>query len=1190
MTQQKKFLKSFIIFSIQLIFLASFVYAQDLFTISNRFSDKAGASQGVAWGDYNNDGYPDMYVTNGTQNYKQNNFLFLNNGDGTFTQVTSGDIVSEIVISGASTWGDFDNDGDLDIYTATNRDNSSDPIKNFLYENNGSGTFSKNTTAGPPVTDDELSASCGWGDYNNDGYIDLFVTNGWQGKLPNSLYSNDGDGTFTKVTGIDLVGDAGSTFIGGLSWADYDNDGDLDLFVAGGSGPNNFLWRNESNGNFTKLDVFDEGDSQGCNWADYDNDGDLDLFITNYGESQTTPEANWLYRNDGSDTFTKITSGDVATDVDFSYGSAWADVDNDGDLDLFVGNDGTPGSYYNRFYLNDGSGTLTNVTSSVILDSTFAVGAAWADYNKDGFMDMYLCRTAWNYLFTNNEPANGNTNHWINIQCVGTTSNKAGIGAKVQVRAEIEAGKTIWQMREISAQTGYCSHNNLRAHFGLGDATIIAELKVEWPSGNVQTLTNVGIDQFLTITEAQTVESITVTSPNGGESWQSGSFQNITWSSTGTSGNVEIEYSTNGGSNWTQIVGSTTDDGSFSWEIPDDPSSNCLVRVTDTDGDPADQSDGTFIIDSQVNYTLTMAVDPSGGGTTSPEVGDHTYAQGTVVDISATPNTGYEFVDWTGDAADPNSASTTVMMDGDKTVTANFLQVFNKITDLRASVQGENILLEWTPPDGVTEFDMYRGTGYDFQPDVAGGSNRIGEQISDEDAGTEGVQWTDTGNGADIVGDVNTNYCYRVIPFSGSESDTSNLAGEFDYNLITTDGTDINELTVTMNTQDTRLPVLTAEQLAQAIPYCTDVYYWDAPGQGTVGHVKGLPFNDFDIFAGYPYIVNVSSDTVWTVAGSYASPSFNLVITDGTDINHLGVPLEKSLLTTAEELGQDIPNSSDVYYWDSEGQGTVGHVVGLPFGDFPVYAGFPYYVNVTASTIWPSGGEELGTSGPMVTAMENSIQKCKIGLTGGGVPHTVYGNVASSDEVFLKGDRLKLKAWIAGRPGEVLTDNRKGADCDGEYWWVGVSDFATNWQVGDTLWMEITEADRGLRGKTFVVLTDAGSDNGGTITISATTGIVGAPKSETPKEFVLLPNYPNPFNPETKISFGLPNSSHVKVEIYDIAGRSVRTLIDRVMASGYHQVTWNGKNDIGDLVSTGVDLCRLNASGYRKTLKLVFAK
>jgi len=96
--------------------------------------------------------------------------------------------------------------------------------------------------------------------------------------------------------------------------------------------------------------------------------------------------------------------------------------------------------------------------------------------------------------------------------------------------------------------------------------------------------------------------------------------------------------------------------------------------------------------------------------------------------------------------------------------------------------------------------------------------------------------------------------------------------------------------------------------------------------------------------------------------------------------------------------------------------------------------------------------------------------------------------------------------------------------------------------------------------------------------------------NETPKEFVLYPNYPNPFNPETKISFGLPNSSHVKIEIYDIAGRSVRTLIDGVMACGYHQVTWNGKNDIGDLVSTGVYLCRLDASGYRKTLKLVFAK
>jgi len=657
--------------TIGLTVIPSLLSAQDMFLISSRFSDKAGASQGVVWGDYNNDGYPDIYVSNGTQGYKQKNFLFLNNGDGSFTQVTSGDIVNDQVISGGSTWGDFDNDGDLDLYVCTNRDNTTDPIKNFLYENNGSGTFSKNTTAGPPVTDDELSACCGWGDYNNDGYIDLFVTNGWQGKLINTLYSNDGDDTFTKITGIDLVGDAGSTFIAGMGWADYDNDGDLDLYVASGSGANNFLWRNESNGDFTKLDIFGTGDSQGCSWADYDNDGDLDLFVTNYGESQTTPEANWLYRNDGSDTFTKITSGDIVTEADFSYGSAWADIDNDGDLDLFVANDGTPGAYYNRFYLNDGSGSFTKVTSSVILDSTYAVGTAWADYNKDGFMDIYLCRTAWNYLFTNNEPANGNTNHWINIQCIGTTSNKAGIGAKVRVKAEIEAGKTIWQMREISAQTGYASHNNLRAHFGLGTASIIQELKVEWPSGNVQTLTNVAVNQFLTITESSGGESINVTSPNGGENWEVGTIHDITWTSSGTSGNVDIDYSTDGSSSWTAIVTNETDDGSYPWTIPGTPSSNCLVRITDSDSDPSDQSDAVFTI-SQPAYDISGTVSYDSKARLVPDV---------TVDLTHSEGTGMQTTDVNGEYLFEN-------------VPAGDVEIIpSKTGDLRDAITGSDALL-----------------------------------------------------------------------------------------------------------------------------------------------------------------------------------------------------------------------------------------------------------------------------------------------------------------------------------------------------------------------------------------------------------------------------------------------------------------------------------------------------------------
>ncbi|MDZ7264335.1 MAG: S8 family serine peptidase, partial [candidate division KSB1 bacterium] len=379
-------------------------------------------------------------------------------------------------------------------------------------------------------------------------------------------------------------------------------------------------------------------------------------------------------------------------------------------------------------------------------------------------------------------------------------------------------------------------------------------------------------------------EYLRLTSPNGGEDWAVGSIHDITWNSSGTSGAVKIDYSSDNGSNWIGITASTPDAGSYPWIIPDNASGNCLVRVSDADGSPTDQSDRAF--------TITLL----------------------------------------------------------------------RITDLRASVQGQSILLEWSEVTGAAGYNIYRGLSFNFDPDEIGGSNRIGNQVVDEDPTIAGIQWTDNGNGADVVGDVNNNFCYRVtawVPSQSFETAPSNLAIEFDYPLFATAGTDINEIAVVANTQNTRLPITTAEELAQAIPNCTDVYYWDAAGQGTTGHPKGLPFNNFSIIPGYPYIVNVVADTIWTVAGSYEMPVFNLITTNGTDINHLAVPLEKGGQTTAEALGQDIPNCTDVYVWDAAAQGTMGHVVGLPFGDFAVRAGYPYYVNVTAPTSWPSGGSAL---------------------------------------------------------------------------------------------------------------------------------------------------------------------------------------------------------------------------------------
>jgi len=189
------------------------------------------------------------------------------------------------------------------------------------------------------------------------------------------------------------------------------------------------------------------GQSENGAWGDYDNDGYLDLFISNYDQS------SYLFHNNGEGTFVQVTEGALVSDRGLSHGSAWADIDNDGDLDLFVAN-----------------------------------GAAWWGAPRPESGSLYR--------------NDGGTNHWLVLRLVGVASNRSAVGAKVRVLATI-GNKSIWQLREISAGGGYCSQNDLRAHFGLGDAPSTERVRIEWPSGIVQELNDIPANQFLTVTERQ---------------------------------------------------------------------------------------------------------------------------------------------------------------------------------------------------------------------------------------------------------------------------------------------------------------------------------------------------------------------------------------------------------------------------------------------------------------------------------------------------------------------------------------------------------------------------------------------------------------------------------------------------------------------------------------------------------------
>jgi hypothetical protein len=249
------------------------------------FAGAAGTlSWSASWADYNRDGWIDLFIANGANN---NDMLLTNNRDGSFTRITNSPVVSSGGSSIAGSWGDFDNDGFPDLYVANNGGLS------FLFRNNGDGTFAR-VNAEPFQSDSGNAIVADWGDYDNDGHLDLAVARFG----PNLLYHNNGDGTFTKITSGAIVTDSQQSEI--CQWADYDNDGFLDLFVANSSGQNESLYRNNGDGTFAKVTtgsiVNDGGNSAGCAWGDYDNDGFLDLFVPNWQGSRP----NFLYRNNGN--------------------------------------------------------------------------------------------------------------------------------------------------------------------------------------------------------------------------------------------------------------------------------------------------------------------------------------------------------------------------------------------------------------------------------------------------------------------------------------------------------------------------------------------------------------------------------------------------------------------------------------------------------------------------------------------------------------------------------------------------------------------------------------------------------------------------------------------------------------------------------------------------------------------------
>jgi gliding motility-associated-like protein len=484
------------------------------------FFDNQGYLNGVSWVDVDNDDDLDVCVTGsgGTfPNFTNISAIFMNNGNETFTN--TGLLNSSQNNTMRHGWADYDNDDDLDLYIAATWNSNG---INQMWENNGAVNFAltPNTGATPNMSQ-PYEGTVSWADYNNDGWTDIFLPR-WNDQK-NRLYRNTGNGNFTEVTAGAIVNDLAWT--SGGFWGDYDNDRDQDLFVVnyqiGASAPgNNHLFRNNGDGTFTKNTtagqvVTIQQNGRSANWADVNNDGFLDIFVCNqFGQDQ-------LHLNNGDDTFTTQLIG-VTNHT--SWSSNWGDYDNDGDLDLItIGFWGTD----SRFWQNDGQGNLTDITDShpnifpTQTSGSNSNGIVWVDYNRDGWLDLHLTQPdALPDRFYENEKTSCRS--WLEIKCIGQESNHAAIGTTVRAKALV-GGIPVWQMRQVSAQTAATGTNPMLLHFGFDDAAVVDSLVVEWPSGKTCVFTQFPVNQIVDIKENCTVKVTQAAAPLPGSS-QSISF------------------------------------------------------------------------------------------------------------------------------------------------------------------------------------------------------------------------------------------------------------------------------------------------------------------------------------------------------------------------------------------------------------------------------------------------------------------------------------------------------------------------------------------------------------------------------------------------------------------------------------------------------------------------------------------
>jgi hypothetical protein len=1091
------------------LLLAGPAATQPLFTETTEVSAVPAdfASRSSAFGDYNNDGRPDLFLT---ENYGDRRVLLLSNeGEGRFADQTH--LIQEHIPpntkGGGSIFGDYDNDGDLDLFVAIGGPDSGQRNFNVLLRND-QGAFA-DVTQEANLTNSLPTDSALWLDYDRDGYIDLYTGNmamfdvddpiesPGDPAVRNKLYRNSGQGTFADVTGeagldVQLHSRWGGTS-GGVASGDFNDDGWPDLYL-GVFLQRNRLFLNDGQGGFqdaTTDEIGDVGQAKGAATGDIDNDLDLDILQAAGGGAATstgdTPgERSPMLLNLGAGQFLDVAEG-VGLDLrEESRIPSLVDMDNDGDLDLLVIERGDF-----RFFLNDGEGFFAEETA--LSGEQGALYLSWGDYNLDGFLDMWTGGDSFNPpgLIRNQ----GNNNHWLRVELAGVESNRRGLGARL-----IATAGDLQQMREIVGGDGFVQSEQV-AHFGLGAHAQVDRLEIHWPSGQVDELIAIPADQKIRVFEGRQQYHV---------------VQPTVWTSP-PPGFV--------------LVGSTFD-------------FKAALR-------PALFEAGAKIT------RVTADLSAIGGSAAAPleHRGDGVYALETGVSVTSPDG--------------PRMVS--VLIEQNTSLGAHWTHLSRS---LLAVLSDEDRVLFADAP--AMDWKLEPDLGLELNPgtraQVYGGEAALELRA----AGAWKMDYVPAAP-VSAVGYRSLRFAFHPgaatlpAPQENVKAITfmSNRDGNWEIYAMAADGS--NQVNLTNDPADDRNP--------------------DWSPDGTKIALHALRNGKWEI-----WVVDADGDNLTQVTDNEATDWRPDWSPDGTKI-----AFESDRSGTGEIWVMEADGSNPVQV--TQDLGTDGRPSWSPDGTKIAFDAIPEGV-FQVSVMEADGSNPIlltdNTSNSGRTSWSSDGTKIAFISDRAGDPADIYSMAADGSNPVNLTNNPAIEFhpdWVpvggtAGALGFAVAINSNVVRLSGaDLAVLGVDIERQEWQVIEVPLrafnlsgpIESIQFRGNLQGVFYL-------DDISLVSIASPTAVLEERTADLPQHFALQQNYPNPFNSTTVIRFALPASGAVELAIYNLAGQKVTTLVEGTRTAGAYTLHWDGRDARGRELASGVYLYQLRAGTQVETRKLLLLR